>query len=136
MSESRSFTYISPWTGKTETRYCHECLRCRKEYTATFERGNSGWCSHYCQTLAMADVYKEDVLKAGEIMTSKHFVAIAKAMRDAYHSLSLDSNFVSNRPTWERLVKSLADVCANTNPRFNRKKFVSACYPEAKNNED
>jgi len=60
MSESRSFTYISPWTGKTETRYCHECLRCRKEYTATFERGNSGWCSHRCQTLAMADAYKNE----------------------------------------------------------------------------
>ena len=76
MSESKSFTYTSPWTGETETRYYHECLRCRKEYTGTFERGNSGWCSHRCQTLAMADVYKKDVLKAGEIMTSKHFELI------------------------------------------------------------
>ena len=75
------------------------------------------------------------------IMTGKHFEAIAKALRDAYHlgetsQTDTEITFVSDRPTWERLVKSLADVCAETNPRFNRGKFISACYPEAKNNED
>ena len=74
-------------------------------------------------------------------MTGKHFEAIAKALRDAYHlgetrQIDTEITFVSNRPTWERLVESLADVCAQTNPRFNRKKFVSACHPGAKNNED
>ena len=62
MSESKSFTYTSPWTGETETRYSHECLHCRKEYMSSRERGLSGWCSHRCQTLGLADAYRRGEL--------------------------------------------------------------------------
>lgn len=61
MRNPESFTYTSPWTGETTTRYYHECLRCRKEYTSRRERGLSGWCSHRCQTLDLADAYNGDV---------------------------------------------------------------------------
>jgi len=57
-----SITYTSPWTRKTETRYYHECLHCRKEYTSNRERGLSGWCSHRCQTLGLAEAYKRGEL--------------------------------------------------------------------------
>jgi len=58
MDQPKSFTYTSPWTGETTTHYRHECLRCRKEYVSSRERGLSGWCSHRCQTLGLADTYR------------------------------------------------------------------------------
>ena len=65
MSKPISFTYMSP-SGEIQTRYLHECMHCRKEYMSTNERGNSGWCSHRCQTLAMADAYKIPEAKNNE----------------------------------------------------------------------
>ena len=56
-------THTSPWTGATTTRYRHWCLRCRKEYVSSRWRGLSGWCSHRCQTLALADAYQREERK-------------------------------------------------------------------------
>jgi hypothetical protein len=61
-NHKRSFTHVSPLTGNITIRYYHECLHCRKEYTSSRERGLSGWCSHRCETLGLAEAYKRGEL--------------------------------------------------------------------------
>lgn len=53
-------------------------------------------------------------------MTRKHFVAIAEAMRELRDETE-DTDSV------DRASKALADVCAESNSRFNRARFLQAC---------
>jgi len=52
-------------------------------------------------------------------MTKKHFNALAKALRA--HQGSMLNN------THEQLSRSVADICTEANPRFNREAFLLAC---------
>lgn len=55
-------------------------------------------------------------------MTRKHFTAIAKAL--ATTRPSGDAKRVAQ---WLRDVEAMANTCAETNPRFDRVRFVDAC---------
>jgi len=52
-------------------------------------------------------------------MTRKHFEAIAKVLRDNRSS--------TNDADWYNLVSAMADACAETNPNFDRSRFITAC---------
>lgn len=77
-------------------------------------------------------------------MTRKDFVAIARAIKDAREAsapqsaragtASSDINAIredADRQTHARifdsLSRSLAQVCASTNPKFDKTKFLTAC---------
>jgi hypothetical protein len=52
-------------------------------------------------------------------MTSKHFEAIAKVLRD-HRPSTIDAD-------WYKLIDAMADTCAEANPRFDRSRFITAC---------
>ena len=64
-------------------------------------------------------------------MTSKHFIIMAKALRNAYPTEDKQTRGkkLDALDAWIELVDSLATVCKEINPQFNRGKFLSACYP-------
>ena len=63
-------------------------------------------------------------------MTRKHFRQIANALRSLRtfeaHDVEV-SEIVANAVRFSSVVDALANVLANTNPRFNRNKFLAAC---------
>lgn len=66
-------------------------------------------------------------------MTKKDFEAIASALKDgreALRSAEDDADAATERmrsQVFDSMSRSLADVCAKTNPRFNRSRFLAAC---------
>jgi hypothetical protein len=56
--------------------------------------------------------------QGGMTMTKKHFVALAKALRDNH----------ANR----ELVEAVANVCKNANGNFDRGRFMAAAYDPAR----
>jgi len=61
-------------------------------------------------------------------MTSKHFIIMAKALRNAYPTEDKQTRG-KKLDVWMEVVDSLATMCKEINPQFNRGKFLSACYP-------
>lgn len=57
-------------------------------------------------------------------MTKKHFRLLAKNFSIELGPRKLT---VNERLLWERLRDIVADVCQETNPRFDRSKFIAAC---------
>jgi hypothetical protein len=51
-------------------------------------------------------------------MTRKHFEAIASAIRELQHGDSIDI---------DKLARDIADVCAESNSRFDYSRFLRAC---------
>lgn len=67
-------------------------------------------------------------------MTKKDFEAMAGAVNDARLALlpgsrepQRDSLVRTHHQVFDSLARSLADVCATQNARFNRAKFLAAC---------
>lgn len=56
-------------------------------------------------------------------MNRKHFEAIAAMMREHWRARGHDT-------FWHIVRSELADICADANPRFDRKRFVDACVPK------
>jgi hypothetical protein len=56
-------------------------------------------------------------------MTRKHFTAIAHALRVERP----DPIATEAYQTWQRVVRTMADVCASTNGAFDRGRFYMAC---------
>lgn len=56
-------------------------------------------------------------------MTKKHFKAIAEALSKAMP----DNNSADALATWTQCVVAITDVCASTNPHFDRERFLDAC---------
>ena len=54
-------------------------------------------------------------------MTKKHFEALANALASARPNTD-----APDRPTWDTLLDRIAHVCATTNPRFDRGRFMRA----------
>lgn len=58
-------------------------------------------------------------------MTKKHFIQLAKALRIAFNAADqLEDKKSVGIVT--QLVIDICDICQETNPRFNRNKFVEA----------
>jgi hypothetical protein len=57
-------------------------------------------------------------------VTRKHFVAIAKALAEIRAKAEADKH------TCELVSRALADVFAESNPAFDRARFVAACVKE------
>ena len=55
-------------------------------------------------------------------MTKRHFEALAETVRDA-------ENEFKSIGAHARFACALADMCAETNPRFDRARFLTACKP-------
>jgi hypothetical protein len=76
-------------------------------------------------------------------LTRKHFEAIAKVMREHHpgevtytggrtlpSSMADRERLAHEAQLWRGIVRSLADMCAESNtPQFQSGKFMSACYP-------
>ena len=66
-------------------------------------------------------------------MTRKYFEQLADALNRAcpehYYDPSMDDDEAAQAEwsRWDRVVSEVADVCAQTNPRFDRDAFVGAC---------
>ena len=62
-------------------------------------------------------------------MTAKHFNAIA----DCFHARHVRNNRrekpEDTRATLQVLAEDIADICAATNSRFNKARFLAACDP-------
>lgn len=58
-------------------------------------------------------------------MTKKDFQALARALHLAMPLI--DAEPYNRKNTWLRCVKYVADVCAASNPRFDRARFIEAC---------
>jgi len=56
-------------------------------------------------------------------LTRKHFQALA----DSLKALRPDPAFPLDFAMWSDVVDKTADVCAASNPRFNRERFNDAC---------
>ena len=65
------------------------------------------------------------------MMTKKDFEAIAYEMRDELYHVESSPETDAAREVrlyeWRRMVSIMADVCAASNGRFNRGRFVYAC---------
>lgn len=59
-------------------------------------------------------------------MTRKHFVALAKIMRQ-HHPGRYQWGTSPN--LWESIQKDLANLCAESNDSFDGSRFENACYP-------
>ena len=57
-------------------------------------------------------------------MTRKHFIALARALNDARPIMHDGTDYYKG---WFRCVNAIADVCAQTNARFDRARFLAAC---------
>lgn len=62
-------------------------------------------------------------------MTKKDFEAIARTIKDARDAMVMPGHPLPAQVTgiFDSVARDLAKVCATTNPRFNRSKFLSAC---------
>lgn len=58
-------------------------------------------------------------------MTRKHFQALAVKL----HALKPEAG--TDDTQWEQCVNGIAAVCADSNPAFNRVRFVEACQKGA-----
>ena len=54
-------------------------------------------------------------------MSKKHFIALANALRREKPQAGWDPNKMVQ---WELDVKAIADTCAASNPRFDRKRWL------------
>lgn len=69
-------------------------------------------------------------------MSKKHFIQLAAALRASRpttnkpHFADLTPCESMNLAGWRMTVRSVADVCAQTNPRFDRARFLAACGME------
>lgn len=69
-------------------------------------------------------------------MTKKGFNKLAVALASVRPSLenpgiqpqTAKRTYVSSMHAWARSVAAVADVCAESNPRFDRDRFISACH--------
>ena len=61
-------------------------------------------------------------------MTSKHFVAIAAAIKDARR---YNPNNACARQALDIAARNLAAECAASNPNFDRARFLAACGVES-----
>jgi hypothetical protein len=70
-------------------------------------------------------------------MTKKDFEAIAQAVVDARYALApmgvATPILRQHQQVFDSLSRTLADVCATTNPRFQRMRFLSACGVDTAN---
>ena len=53
-------------------------------------------------------------------MSRKHFIAIAAAILE-------NREATDNTDVVDMMARAIADVCASTNPQFNRVRFLRAC---------
>lgn len=60
-------------------------------------------------------------------MTKKDFEAIASAMKDAREASDPRDFSVTHHRVFDSLSRSVADVCARQNPKFQRLRFLAAC---------
>jgi hypothetical protein len=62
-------------------------------------------------------------------MSKKHFIALADALRREKLRLThddMENDYLRGRDNqWERDVKQIADVCAASNPAFNRERWMN-----------
>ena len=58
----------------------------------------------------------------GGSMTKKHFEALAEALSKSHVSASKEA-----QRQWEEDCKTVAWVCYEHNPRFDRQRFLNAC---------
>lgn len=56
-------------------------------------------------------------------MTKKHFQVLAANLR----TLSTLLHTSQQREVWRKCVENVADTCAESNPRFDRTRFLYAC---------
>lgn len=63
------------------------------------------------------------------MMTKKHFELIASTLRHLAPPRELPSSPRAYEQ-WRATVESFADMCAASNPRFNRTRFLAACGVE------
>ena len=59
-------------------------------------------------------------------MTRKHFERIAAALASVRPSFSTDPT--ASLSQWVDTVQAICDMLARENPRFDRARFVDACY--------
>lgn len=62
-------------------------------------------------------------------MTKTDFVAIAEAIRDSRGAMGTRDGSPQAR-IFDSLSRTIADVCAKQNPRFQRSKFLATCGVE------
>ena len=63
-------------------------------------------------------------------MNRKHFEAIAAMMREHCLGLVEGERDVGHDTLWHNIRWDLASICADANPRFDRKRFADACVPK------
>ncbi len=61
-------------------------------------------------------------------MTRKHFVALANKIAGQYPVCDSVAEFQFKVDQWERTLRAVADSCAESNPRFDRERFIAACH--------
>ena len=70
------------------------------------------------------------------MMSKKHFNALAAALRQTRDALNRDHQGDSPdhardvHRAWRMTCRDVANVCAQTNPRFDRARFLAACGME------
>ena len=59
----------------------------------------------------------------------RHFAFMAAVLKSEKPGSNWD---VNKRLQWQLMVRSFADACSRTNPRFDRERFLAACnYDES-----
>ena len=64
-------------------------------------------------------------------MTKKDFEKIAGAIKDARDAVCVSHPMQAR--IFDSLSRTIADVCATTNPRFQRMRFLTACGVDTAN---
>lgn len=64
------------------------------------------------------------------MMTRKHFEAIARTMREEIETYRESGDAYAVKVA-THTARSLAYLCAESNPRFNRDRFLTACGVDA-----
>ncbi len=70
-----------------------------------------------------------------KLMTKKHFETFAAALAkirpepviDCAPATAVEKMRRNDRTEWQISVNLIADVCAESNPRFDRERFMAAC---------